>query len=339
MKIIFVLCIVAIILSAKPTFNNGGGTYTRELTDSIKGVSAILIILHHFSWQVIDASGPIVWLYREANLFAVGCFLFFSGYGVAKNIHTKDECKKIFKYVFRILVTYITVFLMKIIIDVVIGKMDYNVFYNFLTLQMYPSNLWYIKGQLFCYLLFVSGYMILGKNAKMISYMTGLILVWIGIGLALGRSIINDAWYDTLLLFPMGVMISINEVKFIDKAKRHPLLMSGVITIVATIIIIVQKKLLYVVVPIWSVLLYLIFANFIAVKGKAWTILGKHSLSIFLIHLVLIDYAKKFAINIENGWTILSIVGATIMASIVLDLVVNKILNEMFLIGSCKKGS
>lgn len=75
----------------------------------------------------------------------------------------------------------------------------------------------------------------------MISYMTGLILVWIGIGLALGRSIINDAWYDTLLLFPMGVMISINEVKFIDKAKRHPLLMSGVITIVATIIIIVQK--------------------------------------------------------------------------------------------------
>lgn len=86
MKIIFVLCIVAIILSAKPTFNNGGGTYTRELTDSIKGVSAILIILHHFSWQVIDASGPIVWLYREANLFAVGCFLFFSGYGVAKNM-------------------------------------------------------------------------------------------------------------------------------------------------------------------------------------------------------------------------------------------------------------
>ena len=53
-----------------------------------------------------------------------------------------------------------------------------------------------------------------------------------------------------------------------------------------------------------------------------------------MIHLVLIDYAKKFAINIENGWTILSIVGATIMASIVLDLVVNKILNEMFLIGS-----
>ena len=265
--------------------------------------------------------------------------MFFSGYGVAKNIHTKDECKKIFKYVFRILVTYITVFLMKIIVDVVIGKMDYNVFYNILTLQMYPSNLWYIKGQLFCYLLFVTGYMIFGKNAKMISYMTGLILVWIGIGLALGRSIINDAWYDTLLLFPMGVMISINEAKFIDKAKRHPLLMSGVITIVATIIIIVQKKLLYVVVPIWSVLLYLIFANFIAVKGKSWTILGKHSLSIFLIHLVLIDYAKKFGINIENGWAILSIVGATIMASIVLDLVVNKILNEMFLIGTCKKGS
>lgn len=59
------------ILSLKPIFNNGG-TYTREPTDSIKGVSAILIILHHFSWQAIDVRRPIVWFYREVNLFSVG---------------------------------------------------------------------------------------------------------------------------------------------------------------------------------------------------------------------------------------------------------------------------
>lgn len=49
------------------TSQNGGG-YTRDTTDAIKGVSAILIILHHISWQAANANGIVIWFYREINL-------------------------------------------------------------------------------------------------------------------------------------------------------------------------------------------------------------------------------------------------------------------------------
>ena len=146
------------------TSQNGG--YTRDTTDAIKGVSAILIILHHISWQAANANGIVIWFYREINLFAVGIFLLFSGYGLSKSIQTKHDCNKLLKYTTHILSTYLIVFLIKIVFDIANGRMTYNVFLNLITLQMYPSNLWYIKGQIFCYILLSIGIIAFVKCSK-----------------------------------------------------------------------------------------------------------------------------------------------------------------------------
>lgn len=191
------------------------GDDTRDITDAIKGVAAILIILHHISWQVATASGVVIWFYREINLFAVGVFLLFSGYGLSKSIQTKHDCYKLLKYTTHILSTYLIVFSIKIIFDVANKRMTYNVILNLITLQMPRVTCWYIKGQIFCYILFSIGIMAFWKSSKSIVFMISVISLWIYIGITLGRSIINDAWYDTLMLFPFGVLLTINEKRLL----------------------------------------------------------------------------------------------------------------------------
>lgn len=310
------------------TSQNGGG-YTRDTTDAIKGVSAILIILHHISWQAANANGIVIWFYREINLFAVGIFLLFSGYGLSKSIQTKHDCNKLLKYTTHILSTYLIVFLIKIVFDIANGRMTYNVFLNLITLQMYPSNLWYIKGQIFCYILFAIGIMAFGKCTKSIVFMMSVISVWIYIGITMGRSVINDAWYDTLMLFPFGVLLAINEKEFVDITKKHPIAIIGMATLLSGLVVFIQKSLLYVVVSIWSVLIYLVVTSYIEITGKIWKTLGKHSLSVFLIHLVLIDYAKSKGLNIANGLVIVLIVILTVLLSIVVDKLVKVVMNHI----------
>lgn len=310
------------------TSQNGGG-YTRDTTDAIKGVSAILIILHHISWQAANANGIVIWFYREINLFAVGIFLLFSGYGLSKSIQTKHDCNKLLKYTTHILSTYLIVFLIKIVFDIANGRMTYNVFLNLITLQMYPSNLWYIKGQIFCYILFAIGIMAFGKCTKSIVFMMSVISVWIYIGITMGRSVINDAWYDTLMLFPFGVLLAIDEKEFVDITKKHPIAIIGMATLLSGLVVFIQKSLLYVVVSIWSVLIYLVATSYIEITGNIWRTLGKHSLSVFLIHLVLIDYAKNKELNIANGLVIILIVILTVLLSIVIDKIVEAVMNHI----------
>ena len=138
MTVVLISFIVIVLTSLKP--RKMGGGYTRDTTDAIKGVSAILIILHHISWQAANANGIVIWFYREINLFAVGIFLLFSGYGLSKSIQTKHDCNKLLKYTTHILSTYLIVFLIKIVFDIANGRMTYNDFLNLITLQMYPSN-------------------------------------------------------------------------------------------------------------------------------------------------------------------------------------------------------
>lgn len=64
--------------------------WTRSASDSIKGVAAILIILHHVSWKV-DEANMLIWIYREINLFVVGVFLFFSGFGLLKSYKNRGD--------------------------------------------------------------------------------------------------------------------------------------------------------------------------------------------------------------------------------------------------------
>ena len=100
-------------------------------------------------------------------------------------------------------------------------------------------------------------------------------------------------------------------------------------TLLSGLVIYIQKSLVYVVVSIWSVLVYLVISSYIEVTGEIWKILGNHSLSVFLIHFVLIYYAKSKGLNIANGLVIVLIVILTVLLSIVVDKLVKVVMNHI----------
>lgn len=92
---IFAFFLLLILCSIKRVDKQGGeaSVYTRPVSNSIKGVAAILIVLHHIAWKLEEAN-IIVWFYREINLFAVGVFLFFSGFGLLKSYEARGGVLK-----------------------------------------------------------------------------------------------------------------------------------------------------------------------------------------------------------------------------------------------------
>lgn len=95
MNWIFVVFLLLILCSVKKVGRQGGeaSVYTKPVSNSIKGVAAILIVLHHIAWKLEEAN-IIVWFYREINLFAVGIFLFFSGFGLVKSYEARGGVSK-----------------------------------------------------------------------------------------------------------------------------------------------------------------------------------------------------------------------------------------------------
>lgn len=56
-----------------------------------------------------------------------------------------------------------------------------------------------------------------------------------------GQKYYNDAWYDTLMLFPFGVLLTINEKAFIDITRKYPIAIIGVATLLSGLVIYIQK--------------------------------------------------------------------------------------------------
>ena len=186
MNWIFVVFLLLILCSVKKVGRQGGeaSVYTKPVSNSIKGVAAILIVLHHIAWKLEEAN-IIVWFYREINLFAVGIFLFFSGFGLVKSYEARGgiQGNSVIKYISRLLLSYFTVFLFKLLMDSCSIKIDYSIIKSVLTLQMPPSQLWYLKAQMVCYLLFIiSGYFFKEDYHRMALAVFTPILLWTFVG-------------------------------------------------------------------------------------------------------------------------------------------------------------
>lgn len=79
------------------------------------------------------------------------------------------------------------------------------------------------------------------------------------------------------------------------------------------------KALIYMFVAIYFVLIYGIVSRFLAVRSVVWKFIGKHSLSIYLLHLLLIEILQRHRFDISNGVNICLLVCGTIAFSVLID--------------------
>ena len=263
------------------------------------------------------------------QLIAVGVFLFFSGFGLLKSYKTRGGVfgNRILKYIFRLLVSYFLVFAIKLLIDICSKCVDYSIMKSLLTLQMPPSQLWYLKAQLICYILFAAAGSLCKDDYNNMAVVVSLpIFLWIMISLVLGRENINMAWYNTMPLFPIGMFVASKEECISRIIRKRPiatiLVLTGVTIMLSGISFFVAKDLIYLFVSIYSVLIYGIVSQFLAVRSVVWEFIGKHSLSIYLWHLLLLNLLQRYRFNISDERNVCFLLFGTIALSVLTDSII-----------------
>lgn len=239
------------------------------------------------------------------------------------------ERKGVIKYASRLLLSYFTVFMFKLLIDLCSIKIDYSIIKSVLTLQMPPSQLWYLKAQMVCYLLFIiSGYFFKEDYHRMALAVFTPILLWTFVSLVLGRGYINMAWYNTLPCFPVGMIVAAEEGKISGIVKKRSVMailsLTGMVLLLSSAFLFIAKDMIYLFLAVYSVLLYAIFLHFWAVQSTVWDFIGQHSLGIYLIHLLLLDIFQRCQLDVAKGVAVCFLLIGTLAFSVILDALVGK---------------
>lgn len=157
------------------------------------------------------------------------------------------------------------------------------------------------------------------------------IIMWTAFSVVVGRTYINMTWYNTLPCFPIGMFIAAKEEEITSLIKKIPikiiLIMTGILFLLSAVFLLIAKDMIYMFFAIYSVLCYVVFVHFGAVRSLVWAFIGKHSLSVYLIHLLLIDISQRSHLDITEGTIVLFLLIATLVFAVILDAVVGKIVN------------
>lgn len=145
---------VAVIVIVS-TESNWGGYLLKSDTDSLKGIAAILIVIHHLSKDVV-ASGPLSIL-KYIGIIMVGVFYFVSGYGCIYGLEKKEDYLKTFlrKRILAVMTPYWILLITKLVIDEYVGDFhDLREIILSLFGLNYITNTWFVPSILIMYFAF-----------------------------------------------------------------------------------------------------------------------------------------------------------------------------------------
>ena len=196
------------------------GYLSREGTAPVKGIFALLIIFSHYiQYIAVDSvlDGAYMAVRSHLNQAVVVMFLFYSGYGMMESIakkgvaYVKGLPKKRF---LPLLLRFDVIVLVYFCMQLCLGR-NYG-------LDRLPAALvgwdgfgnsnWYVFGVLGEYALMVAAFIGMAKwNTKGSKFVYAAVFTMLTAALAVairaaGR---DDYWYNTLMMFPLGVWFSL----------------------------------------------------------------------------------------------------------------------------------
>lgn len=205
-----------------------------ERTDSIKGIFILLVFMSHIRNYLAavpeHTSDSINMLY---NIFqdhlgqgVVIMFLFYSGYGVMESIKKKglDYIHIFPKNRFaKTLLHFDIAVLLFVILDLCLGTLkDYSVLHVLLSFTGWESvgnSNWYIFAVLILYLItYISFKICKDKYSRAAALITFFTVLYIAV-----LAFFKDAWwFDTVLLYPLGIWYSLGKNKIEDFVRKKP---------------------------------------------------------------------------------------------------------------------
>ena len=128
--IIFLIGIICLIIKRKSIFNTNNDVLDKHNSNKIKGLLAILIIIHHLS---IYIKGTILFkVFTIAGVIAVSAFFFYSGYGLMTSYLKKENYLKDFlnKRIMKIVIPYIIAIIFTILVYLLTGQLTPRKIFN-----------------------------------------------------------------------------------------------------------------------------------------------------------------------------------------------------------------
>lgn len=316
---------------------------SRTTTLSVNGIFILIVFYSHFAndYYTVELAkdGMMHSVKIFLNQLMVTSFLFYSGYGVfrqlearagyARKILTNRMPKVWFHYAFAV-VLYVAVQLLR-------GNTYSPVQYilAFVGWQGIGNSDWYIFTILALYLITWFAFTLLDNNPKAAVTVT---FVCTGAYMLLMAKHKADYWYNTALCYPFGILVGLQEEKikkFLLHNGKYFLSLAGMVAL-----LLVLKQ--YQKVSFWYYNLYaLVFISLVVLvtmkvqfRSPALEFFGRHLFWIYMLHRIPLMLLKGswFAVSYPYGMAAIAL-AVTVATAVVLDYVFGKLDKQIWKAG------
>ncbi len=269
-------------------------------TSCINGIFVLFIFIRHFC-QYIDASmlpyfGGCAFLDKKLGQLIVVPFLFYSGYGVMEQIKKRGETYILAMPRRRILKTWLH-FAMAVFLYLLLSmylQKDYNlntILLAFTGWESLGNSNWYMFAILIMYICTYISFRLFNKQKALLSC----IAFSVAYILIVGYFKDGTWWYNTVICFPVGIIISfykdqINE--FLQNRTLPVLIVCLLVTF--TGFHFRSHFISYEIMSIFFVFVIILLCTHLKIENRLFLFLGKYSFEIYILQRLPMIFFKQY---------------------------------------------
>lgn len=299
-----------------------------ENTKAIKGMVAILIILHHISIYGYGILPQYLSVFRNIGYLFVGIFFFYSGYGLLKSFQTKPDYLN--GFLVKRLTTVLVPFFTMNIIYLVIYSMFYGKNYSIWELIQYIVGIklintyaWYPIMILILYIAFYFFFKYFKEKKAVL-----LITIFALLTIIIRMQFIETQWFLTTASFAIGIWIAYRQkecARYVQ--KNYWIIVSALILIIYLLFYGwirppqgVSRHMSTITINICGTILLYCISMKVKVGNKILLFLGEISYELYIMHqiamLICRPLGQNYGVLIYAMITILTTVGMAYLTHI-----------------------
>lgn len=309
---------------------------SKQKTTAVNGVFTVLVFLSHASGY-IELSGaldsPYIMFKNYMRQMVVATFLFYSGFGIAESVKKKGmgyiksiPSKRFFRVLYHAWIAVALFIIAGLALKKTFSLKQIVLSFTFWT-SVGNSN-WYIFVILCLYLIVFSSFFVTRANkyaGTAVTTVLSLALVYMLI--KAGK---ESWWYNTVILYPVGMMFSLVKEKFDKIVMKNDLCYLAVLGACVFAYYIFQKNsssgiAFYSLWGIMFMVLVILLSMKISINNRILEFFGSHVFSIYILQRIPMMVFQKLEL-FQNRYifVVLSFV-ATVIIAMLFDAVTDRL--------------
>lgn len=323
----FIIIILPVLFLAKSkifritTYNEK--YLAKNNTDIFKGLSVVIIIIHHLSLFLVN-SGMFKTIFSRMGFLAVSIFLSLSGYGLMFQFSKRKETyfKGYFKNkIIRLYLIFVSANVVSTLISNIFLSSKYSikdVIKSCLLMNFADGRqLWFVAVILYFYIAFYIAFKFFDKNMAILIMFVS-VVIWSIVNIFLH----HGAWfYNTSICFPLGIMIANYNEQIFKLAKKYYsflLLVSIVSFLLSMFFYIKGKDSLQFIIPLIFIILMLLFLMKVDLKSKSLIFMNSISFEFYLLQIIILNVVFQTKSTMSSLY---------FFVALVITVIVSKMLN------------